>query len=176
MNDLLIRLLELFSQFSLKVKSITENIPRSAYKNSTAIVNLGKLLPIIGTLVQRISTKTINESLSSKLQKLFRDFWFFCVIFGFTDQPGTDETTTWYKDVSIIATKSPLLLSHEHLRSELNFNSAISNDQVSQSVLVELRNVLLGYFDQPEAVKVINYLTFIQCSYVLSVFKLETLR
>ena len=38
----------------------------------------------------------------------------------------------WYKGISLISTRSPLLLSKEHLRTELHFNTAIKNDQVSQ--------------------------------------------
>ena len=38
----------------------------------------------------------------------------------------------WHKGISLIATRSPLLLSKEHLKTELHFNTAIKNDQVSQ--------------------------------------------
>lgn len=36
-----------------------------------------------------------------------------------------------FRQVSIIATRSPVLLSTDHLKSELNFNSAVKNDQFS---------------------------------------------
>ena len=48
----------------------------------------------------------------------------------------------WYRGVALIATKSPVLLSKEHLKSELHHNSAFKNEQVSQAELLEIRNSL----------------------------------
>ena len=48
----------------------------------------------------------------------------------------------WYRGVALIATKSPVLLSKEHLKSELHHNSAFKNEQGSQAELLEIRNSL----------------------------------
>jgi phosphatidylinositol 4-kinase len=71
----------------------------------------------------------------SRLFKLFRDFWFFCVIFGFTEETANIWPIQWYKGVALIATKSPVLLSKEHLKSELHHNSAFKNEQVSPVII-----------------------------------------
>lgn len=34
----------------------------------------------------------------------------------------------WFQGVCIIASKSPVLVAHEHLRSELVYNSAVKGD------------------------------------------------
>lgn len=140
---------------------------------SSAAGNLGVLIPVISVLIKRMS---IDTKLQSRFFKLFRDFWFFCVIFGFSDEQAGIWPAQWYKGVAQIATKSPVLLSKEHLKSELHFNSAFKNDQASQAELTEIRNSITNLLDQPEASQIIKNLTFAQCSYLQSVFKLETLR
>ena len=108
----------------------------------------------------------------ARLFKLFRDFWFFCIVFGFADE----HIWPWYKHVASISVKSPVLLSKEHLKSELHHNSALKHDQVSQAELAEIRTALTTCLDQPDATQIIKTLTFAQCSYLQSVFKLETMR
>ena len=83
----------------------------------------------------------------------------------------------WYRGVALIATKSPVLLSKEHLKSELHHNSAFKNEQVSQAELLEIRNSLTTQLAEfTDTYQIIKYLTFAQCSYLQSVFKLEKLR
>lgn len=82
---------------------------------------------MISALLKRIPIETTTK-FQSRLFKLFRDFWFFCIVFGFADE---NIWASWYKHVAIISTKSPVLLSKEHLKSELQFNSVIKHDQVS---------------------------------------------
>lgn len=46
-----------------------------------------------------------------------------------------------------------------------------------QAELNELRNAVLGSLDFPaDVVPIVNKLTFAQCAYLLSVYRLETLR
>ena len=175
MNDLLIRLLELFCQIGVKTKEMNEKMTKNPQKASSSAGNLGLLIPVISTLLKRIPAE-VTSKFQSRLFKLFRDFWFFCVIFGFSDEQAGIWPAQWYKGVAQIATKSPVLLSKEHLKSELHFNSAFKNDQASQAELTEIRNSITNLLDQPEASQIIKNLTFAQCSYLQSVFKLETLR
>lgn len=84
----------------------------------------------------------------------------------------------WYQGVQQIAAKSPLLISQTAHRSEmreLNYTSAVKSDSVS---LNELRSQILVLFDHPpaEVVACIHKFTFAQCTYLLSVYWLETLR
>ncbi len=141
------------------------------FKMASSTGNLGVLIPVISVLMKRLPNETTNK-FQSRLFKLFRDFWFFCIVFGFTDE----NLWPWYKNLAVISIKSPVLLSKEHLKSELHYNSALKHDQVSQSELNETRNLISSWLDQPDASQIIKNLTFAQCSYLQSVFKLETLR
>lgn len=83
----------------------------------------------------------------------------------------------WYEGVKEIASKSPLLKSREHLRSELQYNSAIRNEAVSGGELQEIRNQILNDLNNPtDIVPIINKLSFAQCTFLLSVCRLETFR
>lgn len=85
----------------------------------------------------------------------------------------------WYQGVQQIAAKSPLLISqttaHRSEMRELHYTSAIKSDSVS---LIELRSQILVLLDHPptEVVANIHKFTFAQCTYLLSVYWLETLR
>lgn len=111
-----------------------------------------------------------------RLHKLFKDFWLYCIVMGFTNaQLWPSE---WYQGVQQIAAKSPLLISQTAHRSEmreLNYTSAVKSDSVS---LNELRSQILVLFDHPpaEVIACIHKFTFAQCTYLLSVYWLETLR
>lgn len=83
-----------------------------------------------------------------------------------------------FAGVQQIAAKSPLLISQTAHRSEmreLNYSSAVKSDSVP---LNELRSQILVLFDHPpaEVVACIHKFTFAQCTYLLSVYWLETLR
>lgn len=99
-------------------------------KTTSTAGNLGVLIPVISVLLKRMPTESITSRFQSRLFKLFRDFWFFCVIFNFSDE-NPNWPSQWYRGVSMIATKSPVLLSKEHLKSELHHNSAFKNEQIS---------------------------------------------
>lgn len=84
----------------------------------------------------------------------------------------------WYQGVQQIAAKSPLLISQTAHRSEmreLHYTSAIKSESVS---INELRNQILILLDHPpaEVITCINKFSFTQCTYLLSVYWLETMR
>lgn len=112
----------------------------------------------------------------SRLHKLFKDFWLYCVVMGFTNPKLWPPE--WIKGVKQIASKSPLLISQTAYRSEmreLNYTSAIKSSKVS---LQDMRSQILTLLNHPtgEIAVNINKLTFAQSTYLLSVYWLETLR
>ena len=171
MSDLLVRLLELFCQIGIKNKEISEKLTKNSQKSTSSAGNLGVLIPVINTILKRLPYDTVNNS-DLRLLKLFRDFWYFCVVFNFTD----DKDWPWAKTVASIATKSPVLVSREHLKSELKFNYVFNDDQVSPIDLAELKNLISTWLDPQDSTNSLKSLTYAQCSYIQSVYKLETFR
>ncbi|CAG0888265.1 unnamed protein product [Cyprideis torosa] len=173
MHELLGRLLELFVQLGLEAKRVAE---KSNTKASASAGNLGVLLPVIAILVRRLPA--IRQP-KARLHKLFRDFWLYCVIMGFTNE-NYIWPNEWYDAVKDIAVKSPLLTSLSAQRSEireLQYTSALRSESVLPSELQELRNQLLSYLSSPSEVgQIINKLLFDKCTYILSLLRLEQLR
>ena len=172
MLELLIKLLELFVQIGLEGERSYDNTP-TAQKASSSAGNLGMLIPVIATTVRRLPPIRTPKT---RLHKLFKDFWMYCVVMGFTN--ARLWPSDWIQGVQQIAAKSPLLISqtpHKSEMRELNYSSAIRSDSVS---LNELRSQIMLVLDHPpaEVTAFIHKLTFAQCTYLLSVYWLETLR
>ncbi|XP_052243319.1 phosphatidylinositol 4-kinase alpha-like isoform X4 [Dreissena polymorpha] len=171
-QDFLIRILELFVNLGLEAKRVSDK--HSGHMKASSIAgNLGVLIPVIAMLMRRMQCITDAKQ---RLLKLFRDFWQYCVVFAFAEDTGP-WPHEWFEGVCEIAKKSPLLISEAHLRSELLFNVALKNDTVSPTELYDLRNNICGMLGNiPEVDQYVKNLTFVQCTYLLSIYKLEMLR
>ncbi|KAH8303925.1 hypothetical protein KR044_012424, partial [Drosophila immigrans] len=170
MLELLGKLLELFVQIGLDGERSYDNTP-GAQKASSRAGNLGMLIPVIAVLMRRLPP---IKNPRQRLHKLFKDFWTYCVVMGFTN--ARLWPADWYQGVQQIAAKSPLLISqtaHKSDMRELNYTLAIKSDSVN-----ELRSQILVLLEHSSdnVAGSINKLTFAQCTYLLSVYWLEMLR
>lgn len=146
---------------------------------SSSAGNLGVLIPIIAAVVRRMPSM-VGTPVKPRMHKLFRDFWLYCVVMGFTLQESGLWPDDWYRGVLEIAVKSPLLVSQTSLRSELRelqYTSALRNESISPNELTDLKTQILTLLDNPpEVVPLVSKLSFAQCCYLFSVYSLETLR
>ncbi|XP_012288489.1 phosphatidylinositol 4-kinase alpha [Orussus abietinus] len=181
LNELLIRLLELFVQLGLGGKRASDKGSNSVTttKASSSAGSLGVLIPVIAVLIRRLPP--IRQP-RARVLKLFKDFWLYCVVLGFAADKSQTRLwpSEWYEGVKEIAVKSPSLVSQTSSRlemRELQYTSAVRNDSVSVNELQELRSQILKMSSRSSDVSAyVNKLQFAQCTYLLSVYWLETLR
>ncbi|XP_023247195.1 phosphatidylinositol 4-kinase alpha isoform X2 [Copidosoma floridanum] len=179
LNNLLLRLLELFVQIGLEDKRTSDKTNNNiATRSRSNAGNLGVLIPILAILLRRLPPITNPRH---RVFKLFKDFWLYCVILGFADpNPRTRLwPADWHEAVKEIAVKSPYLVSHSSRieMRELQYTSVVRNDGISINEVQELRSQILKLNNRSsEITTYVSKLQFAQCTYLLSVYWLETLR
>jgi hypothetical protein len=67
------------------------------------------LIPVIAVVMRRMDILTDP---SERVFRLFQRFWFFCVLYGFTESENAVWPSEWYDCIRFIATKSPALVGH----------------------------------------------------------------
>uniref|UniRef100_A0AC34RIU1 1-phosphatidylinositol 4-kinase n=1 Tax=Panagrolaimus sp. JU765 TaxID=591449 RepID=A0AC34RIU1_9BILA len=172
--NLLVRLLELFVQLGVEGKRVGEKITKSVIKVSTSAGSLGVLIPKIGAVVSKLDP-IVNPTI--KLRNLFRDFWFYCSVLGFDVSYSGLWPEEWYTTVCMIASRSPVLVANENLKSELIDNAAIRMSGITPLEIQELRNTVCQELNQSaDVVALVNRMDVAQCLYLLSVCRMEKMR
>ena len=90
--------------------------------------NLGVLIPVIAVLVRRMPAALLSNP-TNRTKKLFSDFYFYAVVFGFTREEQAVWPQDWYDGVKSISVKAPKMTFSTGERSEirsLNVTAAIS--------------------------------------------------
>lgn len=90
--------------------------------------NLGVLIPVIAVLVRRMPASLLSNP-TNRTKKLFSDFYFYAVVFGFTREEQAVWPQDWYDGVKSISVKAPKMTFSTGERSEirsLNVTAAIS--------------------------------------------------
>jgi phosphatidylinositol 4-kinase len=176
LQELLLRVLELFINLALEAKMAGDKASEPTKASSSAF-DLGLLLPVISTTVLKMPVITQPKV---RLLKLFRDFWLYCMVMGFAVEGSKLWPAEWLNAVRDIAAKSPSLLSagsEQYLGRELMYGSALRNENVTAPELADLRTNLLDLLTgPPDLITDVNKLTAAQCTYLMSVYRLESLR
>ncbi|XP_065840787.1 phosphatidylinositol 4-kinase alpha-like [Oscarella lobularis] len=176
LEDMLVRVLELFISLALEGKKASEASGQIIKASSTAF-SLGLLLPVLATIARRLPQFEVPKQ---RLLKLFRDFWLYCTIMGFAVEGSQIWPSEWLEAVQEIAVKSPHLLSagsELYLGRELKYSSALRNERMTPADLAELKANLLKILDgSAELGAITNKLGAAECTYLMSVYRLESLR
>ena len=122
------------------------------------------------------------ESTVSLLNR-FIEFWFYCVVTGFTEFEKNVNVVypqKWYDSIKAIAMRSPYLFlggSHQSLHTDLEVNHPSRKYAVKQPELIDSKRELLELVDRtPELERHINSLSYVQVMYLRSVYRLEAFR
>ncbi|CAF1275685.1 unnamed protein product, partial [Didymodactylos carnosus] len=174
LTNLLTSILELFIQLGLKAKEVNEKSTKNALKASNTAGSLGVLIPVIAVIMRRIPV--ITEP-TERLRRLFRHFWFYCILFGFADSDKGLWPSDWHDCVCLIAIKSPVLVGANSPNISLKSTMLMKGDQITKEDNSEFKLKLNNIFSSYSTAKsYIDRFGFEQSSYILSVYFLETLR
>eukprot|EP00731_Ephydatia_muelleri_P032330 Em0023g837a len=182
--ELLLKALKLFVQQGVEAKRASERSEDpSTVKATSSSFGLGLLLPVLALVSDVIIISTLMKKMPRITEpsisdvKLFRDFWMYCIIMGFSEAQKGIFPSAWYLHVHQIALKSPLLLS---MGTEQYFNKELALNNPHQSVTTaELQECRLNLVEQLgktfEIEKLVGRLNFVQCLHLHSIYKLESL-
>ena len=120
---------------------------------------------------------------TAPLLNRFIDFWFYCVVTGFTEfekKVSVVYPQKWYDSIKAIAMRSPFLFlgaSHQSVHTSLEVNHPSKKYAVKPLELVDSKRELLELVDRtPELERHINSLSYVQVMYLRSVYRLEAFR
>ena len=139
----------------------------------------GFLLPVLAKVLTRMEN---SVDLTEPLLKRFIDFWFYCVVAGFTEFEQRVHVVypkKWNDSIKAIAIRSPYLFlggSLQSLHVDLEVNHPSKQYAVKQPVADSKRELLDLVDRTPELEKHINSLSYVQVMYLRSVYRLEAFR
>ncbi|CAF0893475.1 unnamed protein product [Adineta steineri] len=172
--NLLTSILELFVQLGLRAKDASEKSTKSALKVSNTAGSLGILIPVIAVIMSRMNVITDP---SERVFRLFQRFWFYCVLYGFTESEGGLWPSEWHDCIRFISTKSPALVAQNLNYVPLKAAMPLKPEQITKEDNNELKsklNYLFSYYTGAKGY--IDRFGFEQSAYTLSVYYLETFR
>ncbi|KJH49030.1 hypothetical protein DICVIV_04809 [Dictyocaulus viviparus] len=159
---LLVRLLELFVQLGIEGRRVGE-------KMSTSAGNLGVLMPKIATLLKKMCP--VSQP-STRLRNLFRDFWFYCTVLGFdVEYSGI----SFHISIFFILDQNAFLCFLIYASRSGSPSCCCIATKMNE--LQEFRNTVCGELNhQADIVPIVNRMDFAQCTYLLSVLRMEKMR
>lgn len=171
----LVELLTLFSDKGVAIQNL--KIANHHVKTDDMIEQLASLLLPIDALLHHEDFNPHQEP-SSEIVTLFRNMWFLCVLFHFTNANEGDTTAMdWLKPtMSRIAVKTPSMVmeeSHDAIDSDVEYNSVI-RQEYAHTVISKHRSCLTGYIALRSGD--IRYLSPGQVIFVLTMHDIESMR
>ncbi|EDR14914.1 uncharacterized protein LACBIDRAFT_187897 [Laccaria bicolor S238N-H82] len=177
----LVELLTLFSDKGVAIQNLkiaNHHIKaRLNYTTDDMVEQLASLLLPIDALLHHEDFDPHQEP-SSEIVTLFRNMWFLCVLFHFTNANEGDTTAMdWLKPtMSRIAVKTPSMVmeeSHDAIASDVEYNSVI-RQEYAHTVISKHRSCLTGYIALRSGD--IRYLSSGQVIFVLTMHDIESMR
>ena len=137
------------------------------------------LVDLVATLLRRLHTGWSDFSLQASMKPLFRDFWFYCTIFGFNDATlGFGSKVN--HSIGEVAKYSPVLTfdENEPMKQTLATSTPIkSHGQVASHELESIRQgLMLALGSRDEINRLLPAMDYSYLIYHLTVLRLERLR
>ncbi|KAG6828586.1 hypothetical protein H0H92_007376 [Tricholoma furcatifolium] len=171
----LVELLTLFADKAVAIQNL--KVANHEIKTDDMIEQLASLLlPIDALLAHKDFNPQTNAS--KGIVALFRNMWFLCVLFNFTNnQDKTDNAMDWLKPaLSHIAIKTPSMVleeSHDSVTSDVEYNSVI-RQEYANTIISKHRSSLTKHISVH--VGDIRHLSSGQIIFVLAMHDIESMR